>query len=177
MGNIGIVFERFPELETENLNLREIIGGDAKGIFEMFSDEEMLKYQGLPPMQSPEDADDYVMWTKESYNKKSFVRWAIEEKTTNKFIGLIGMYYFNEKELKAEVSYNLNKNYWGRGLMKEALSAIRFYMFNTINLKRIEAEIDPNNLTSIKLAEKLGFEKGELNENRVLYIVSKDNYV
>lgn len=173
MSNMKMIFEVFPELETVNFKLRQIIQGDSKDILEIFSDEQVVKYQGLPPMSCIEDAAGYISWADEGYNEKSLVRWAIEDKITRKVIGLMGIYYLNEKESKAEVSYNLNRSYWRKGIMREALEEFLMYMCDVIKLGKIEATIDINNYASIKFAEKMGFKKGEVQDNEIHYFYEK----
>jgi ribosomal-protein-alanine N-acetyltransferase len=56
-----------------------------------------------------------------------------------------------------ETGYDLNRAYWGRGVMREAMSAVLSYGFTTLELHRIEAIIDIQNVRSKTLLEKLGF--------------------
>ena len=67
---------------------------------------------------------------------------------------------------KAELGYWLNERSRGKGYMTEALETIIKFGFNEMNLHRIEAYINPDNLSSRKLVEKLGFsEEGMIREN------------
>ena len=48
------------------------------------------------------------------------------------------------------------RSYWGRGYATEAAQAVRDYAFNRLRLPRLIAMIDPQNIASIRVAEKLG---------------------
>ena len=74
-------------------------------------------------------------------------------------IGLITLHDFDNWNSKAEIGYMLNKKYWRQHVMSEAAIKVIHYAFEAIELNRIEALIDPENIASIKLNEKLGFAK------------------
>nr|WP_227494818.1 GNAT family N-acetyltransferase [Bacillus mycoides] len=58
------------------------------------------------------------------------------------------------KHYRAEVGYELSKDYWGKGLASEALEVVVKYGYHHFQLERIEALIEPANLPSPKLVEK-----------------------
>jgi len=51
----------------------------------------------------------------------------------------------------------LDPDFWGKGIMKEALLAAIDFGFNQMNLHSIEAHINPDNTASGMLLEKVGF--------------------
>ena len=72
-------------------------------------------------------------------------------------IGTCSFHSLNEAHHYVEVGYNLNRAYWGQGIMTEAVSTMLTYGFTEMEMHRIEARIDINNLRSKSLLEKLGF--------------------
>ena len=67
---------------------------------------------------------------------------------------------------RSEIGYDLLPAYWGQGLMAEALHAILAFGFDQMELHSVEAQIDPPNLRSRRLLERLGFRQdGLLREN------------
>lgn len=74
---------------------------------------------------------------------------------------LIGMITLNEIIRgcfqSAFVGYKIHKNYINQGYMTESLKAVVAYGFNEMKLHRIEANIMPKNLSSLKVAQKCGF--------------------
>ena len=66
----------------------------------------------------------------------------------------------------AEFGYDLRPEYWGRGLMTEALTAILDFAFTRLDLNRAQIVLMPRNGHSRRLAERLGFtEEGTLREH------------
>ena len=49
------------------------------------------------------------------------------------------------------------RDFWGRGLMSEALAAVLSYAFEDLGMHRIEADVDPDHAASLALLEKFGF--------------------
>ena len=84
-------------------------------------------------------------------------------------IGKCILFRFNHANHHAEIGYILNRNYWRRGLMQQALEAVIEFAFTTLDLHRIEADVDPQNTGSLAILEKLGFEREGLFRERWLH--------
>ena len=81
------------------------------------------------------------------------------EKENGKLIGTCGFFAFNEDALKAELGYELNSSYQGKGIMTEAITEALAFLFKKTEVNRAEAYVEPENTASQKLLEKLGFTK------------------
>ena len=68
----------------------------------------------------------------------------------------------------AEVGYWLGKHFWGRGITTASLQAVTVYSFDTLGLVRIEARVHPSNGASIRVLEKLGYQREGLLRSAVL---------
>ena len=73
-------------------------------------------------------------------------------------IGSIGL-YLELKEKRAEIGYSLAKEYWGLGIIPEAVERIFEYGFNEINLEKIFAQTDTRNLPSQSVMKKLNMKQ------------------
>src|SRR5262249_1720563 len=94
---------------------------------------------------------------------------AMEMETTGEVLGHCAMCRLNEQCRRAEINYCLKREYWGSGYMTEAASALIAHAFDTLNLHRIEADIDTRNLASSRLLERLGFiREGVLRERWIV---------
>lgn len=74
--------------------------------------------------------------------------------------GVIGALLFHRYEVasrRAEIGYVLGRTHWHQGLMREAVAAACTHAFATLGLRRIEAEVNPDNVASCRLLEGLGF--------------------
>jgi len=59
--------------------------------------------------------------------------------------------------LNASLGYYVGAPYVGQGYMAEGLELVKHYAFRTMNLHRLEANIQPNNTRSIALVKRAGF--------------------
>lgn len=82
--------QSFPLLETERLVLREITVEDAPGMLKYLSDKEVMKYYGLAPFQSVNDALDEISWYQSIFRNKTGIRWGITLKEQQEVIGSCG---------------------------------------------------------------------------------------
>lgn len=88
---------------------------------------------------------------------------SITEKETNKVIGSIGVHAakFNQGEFShnriIEIGYVLSKDYWGRGLVVEALKMVLCYLFKVQNFELVSVGHFKTNIQSKRVIEKSGF--------------------
>jgi len=82
------------------------------------------------------------------------LRWAITEKDTQKFIGIVG---FNSLNEASEIAYHLLPSVWGQGLMSEAVTAAIAWRMEEGGCTAFDAFIDPENKESITLAKRFEF--------------------
>ena len=123
--------------------------GDPVVIYYM-RDEEPLKTlaeaeEMLRPLQTPE-------------KMPGFKWWGIELKATGLLIGTCGYCRWDKQHHHAEIGYDLWPDYWGQGLMPEALRALIGYGFEEMALNRIEVTTHTENQRSQRVLAKLGFQ-------------------
>lgn len=88
---------------------------------------------------------------------KSLFQWGVARREDDWVIGTCTLYHLDGRNRRAEIGFALGREHWGRGLMQEALGALLGYAFDTLNLHRVEADVDPGNAASLRLLERLGF--------------------
>ncbi|HWO74634.1 MAG TPA: GNAT family protein [Bacillus sp. (in: firmicutes)] len=147
----------FPILETDRLILRQVTKDDASSLLKYLSDQEVMKYVGLEPFKSIEDALDEISWYQSIFEKKTGIRWGITIKNNGEVIGSCGFLKVVSQHYRSEIGFELSREYWGKGIASEAFEAIIRYGFEEMNLQRIEALIEPPNIPSQKLVERHGF--------------------
>ena len=160
------VFGNFPVLESERLLFRKMCIDDAKDLYLIESNDDVVKYMDKSKMKSIEDSKKYIDFCSEGYKKKVAIEWGVIEKNSNKYIGNIGFWKIISKHCRGEIGYALTPRCWGKGYMSEALKTIIIFGFRTLNLHSIEANVNPYNINSIKLLEKNKFvREGYFREN------------
>jgi len=188
MSGIYSMFKEFPWLETERFILREVSMEDCKDIYDIYCDEEAVKFQGIASMTSMEQAKKSVNFFLNGFVDKKFLKWCIARKEDNKVIGIITLHHIDVWSFRGEIGYMLNKKFWRQNVMSEAGEKIIKYAFNEVGFNRIEAHVHPDNRASIRLCEKLGFQREGLKkqcdinlrtnefEDRVMLAVLKSDY-
>lgn len=152
-------FSPFPILQTKNLILRQIHLDDAKEVFEIRSNPKTMKFIPRPLAETIEDAQKFITECNAGIEKNDYINWAIAQKDDNKLIGMIGFFRMQPENFRGEIGYILNPNFHGKGIMKEASDEAIKFGFEKMNFHSIEAVIDPNNVASEKLLQKLNFKK------------------
>ncbi len=159
-------FTPFPELHTDRLLLRNICMNDQQAVYMLRSNPEVMKYVPRPLVKTLEDAKAHIEKIQLTIEKKEGINWVIADRTTTKFIGIIGLFRVVKEDYRSEVGYMMLPEWQQKGIMNEALQKVIDYGFNEMRLHSIEAIIDGNNVASSKLLEKNKFRKeAEFKEN------------
>lgn len=145
--------------KTDRLYIRPVKIEDKELIFEYRSDSITNKYQGWIPKNIDEVTEFIEKIAPEINTPETWFQLAILHKETNIFIGDIGIHFLDMENRQAEIGCTLNKNFQGKGYATEALSEVIKYLFYNLQKHRIVTSIDPGNINSIKLVERLGFRK------------------
>ena len=146
----------FPILITERLNLREITMEDLERIFYFRSDPDITKYIEREP-QTLEKAKAHIEMIAAHYRQSKSISWGITTKNSHELIGTICLWNFSADRKTAEVGYDLDPNFQGKGIMREALKAVLNFGFSQMSFQTIEAYTDYRNIPSKKLLKALGF--------------------
>jgi RimJ/RimL family protein N-acetyltransferase len=125
-----------------------------------------MKYWCAEPLTNLAAAVEVLQQDLESDAAGKSMCWALTLKGQDRMIGKCILFQFSEQNRRAEIGYILNRDYWRRGLMQQALGAVIDFAFDTLKLHRIEADVDALNTASLGILEKLGFEREGLFRER-----------
>ena len=137
-----------PDLRTPRLRLRKLTMRDAQDIYQYSRDPEVARHVLWDAHRSIGDSRAYLRYMLRRYRNREPASWGIEYVDTGRIIGTIGFMWIQEDNNAAEVGYSLAREYWGRGLMTEALRAVLQYGFDHMDLNRIEAQHETTNPAS-----------------------------
>jgi len=146
-------------LTTERLILRWMDERDIDAHYAVFADPEVTRYWSGSPWTDREQAVKGIADTIADYASGSGVRFGIEVKASGELIGNASLHHFFEQNRRCEIGYALGSRHWGQGYAYEALHALLDYGFRELDLNRVEADVDPANIPSGRVLEKLGFRK------------------
>lgn len=150
---------KLPTIDASRIKLRHLEESDIDDLFDIFSDQEAMLYWSSPPFAERSEAAKLLLEIHKNLEKKQLFQWGIALRETDKIIGTSTLFHLDMRNRRAEIGYALNRNYWKQGFVNEALKALFKFAFDELNLHRIEADVDPNNAASIRVLEKLGFQK------------------
>ncbi|MDF2505279.1 MAG: acetyltransferase, ribosomal protein N-acetylase [Clostridium sp.] len=151
-------FNIFPEINTGRLNLREIKQEDAESIYKILSNPEVIKHDTFELFANIKQAEDMIKWVNDIYKQKRAIFWGITLKNNPEVIGFCKCEVEIPK-VRADLGYDLRREYWNMGIMTETLGAVIEFAFQSLDVNRIEATVSTENNSSIRVLEKSGFVK------------------
>jgi [ribosomal protein S5]-alanine N-acetyltransferase len=154
-------------LETERLYIRRFEEKDLPDFYAYASDAMVGPSAGWKPHESMEESEGIL---------KEFIKsadiFAMEHKKEGKIIGSLGLHEDRKRDFKGVrmLGYAMGKDYWGQGLMTEAVNALLEYAFIELDMKIISAYHYPFNQRSKRVLLKAGFTlEGTLKMASTLY--------
>ncbi len=121
---------------------------------------------GLPYPYTEQDAAEYISAMRSADENGTF---AFAITADHKVIGSIGIFrQGNIHRQTAELGYYIAEEYWGRGIMTQAVKLACTWVFDRSDILRIYAEPFSHNAASCRVLEKAGFRfEGTLRQNAV----------
>ncbi|WP_128894123.1 GNAT family N-acetyltransferase [Longirhabdus pacifica] len=142
---------------TKRLHLRKLEQNDAASLFTIWSDPDVTRFMNIDAYTTEEQVLHMIGILNKLFEENKAIRYAIIKLDTHDIIGTCGYNMFDFENEVTEIGYELGKTYWGQGFAAEAIQALLDHAFHTLSLHRVEAKIEPNNVNSIRLIEKLQF--------------------
>ncbi len=165
--NSKVIDKIFPIIDLGDYILREQTLDDAQDFLEYYSSPEVSRYIVSSIPKNIEEAKSEIRYWINVFNYNDGIYFGIARKTDNKLIGSIGVAGFNRFHNRVEASYDLAKEYWGRGIMTKALKEVLKYVFKEFKFNRVEAFVMPENTASKLVLLKCGFVfEGNLRQHR-----------
>jgi RimJ/RimL family protein N-acetyltransferase len=149
--------EMLPELPSHRLRLRQLTRADADAIFAVYSDPDSMRYWSRLPMTDVSEAREMIDRIDACRAREDLLQWGIEDRTDGAIIGTCTLFQIDRSNGRAEIGYILRSDRWGHGYGGEAISRLLEFARSGLALRRIEADVDPNNPASLRCLEKIGF--------------------
>lgn len=162
----------YPTLQTERLFLKILTLEHTAEVFRHFSDEDITRFMDIEPCKDMKEAEEIIQFHLDDIG----CRWGLFTKEESQFIGTCGFHYFRENSdgVTAELGFDLAKSHWGKGYMREVMETVTEYGFSKMNLAKIDATVEPDNVRSLALMRRLGFTQAEeLQDNLVYFYIKK----
>lgn len=159
-------------METDRLILRQWNKDDYQAYAELTSDSQVMRY--FPSTLSTFESNDQADKIKNIISENGWGFWAVELKSTNQFIGFVGLHYQDKNNSIPntpfiEIGWRLSAKYWRSGYASEAAKKALEFAFETLDVHSVYAFTALKNLPSQKVMMKIGMEniKHDFNHPRV----------
>lgn len=148
------------QIETERLVLREIEANDWHAMFDYWTDP---RYQRYYPVrhdleQTVRDLTGQFVASQTQQPRRNW-QLAVVSKAEGRLIGNCGIRVNDPEQREANIGYELNPRYWGHGYATEAAEAIVAFGFGELNMHRVWAECNADNIGSARVLERLGMRR------------------
>ena len=175
-------FTPFPIITTERLILRCLEVSDDQQIFMLRSDNRVNQYLARPKQKDIKESMAFISKINNGINNNEWIYWAITLKESSKLIGTICLWNFSSKKNVAELGYELDPAFQGKGIMSETLKKIIEFGFQEIELYTIDAYTHKNNNNSTILLQKHNFKldeerKDKGNSDNIIFMLTKQNWI
>ena len=142
-------------IETERLLLRKMREDDANSLLDIFSDPIAMRHFGVIFDRSR--MDKWVRDNLEHDKQHGFSLLSVVLKDNGEVIGDCGLETDKiEGDLIVGIGYDFKRSYWGKGYATEAAKAVLEYGFSNFDFDSIFGWIDPKNVPSRLVAERIG---------------------
>lgn len=157
--------EKKPTIETSRLRLRPMTKADIPALYEWMPNPDIYTYWGKGPSKAEKHPE--LLFEHPKKPTKSF-HLGIEEKTSGKVRGDLWVYLI-ESDRMASVAVRFAPFFQGKGYGTEALSAMTRFCFEYTELRRLWAEVDIRNVSSLRMLEKCGYiREGMIRQGRMV---------
>ena len=166
------------QLTTDRLELRPLCMDDAKNLLRIYSDPTFTRYWSTEPWTSLSQATAQIEKDLHELAAGEQLRLGIFLREHQDLIGTCSLFHLSKLCRRGEVGYGIAPEYWRRGYMYEAISALLRFAFDELRMNRLEADIDPRNTASERGLKKLGFKReGFLRERWIVGEVISDSAI
>ena len=144
-------------LYSARLTIRAVRDTDVDDLFAINGDPEVTRYLPYEAWRSVADGMAWIQRMRDLDAAGTGRQFMLELNEGRKVVGTLLLCRYDESSGCADLGFALGREYWRRGLMHEALTLFCTHAFEHINLRRLEAEVDPANHASNALLLRLGF--------------------
>jgi RimJ/RimL family protein N-acetyltransferase len=151
-----------PEIiRTSRLHLRKPLIEDAHEVFRNYgNDPEATRYLAWPTHRKVEDAFVAMLSRLMHWEQGSEFSWSITPPgDSGSVMGMISAIPDPRHAWRWSIGYVLGRKWWGQGYMTEAVRAITLELLRSPGVQRIWAWVDEENLASMRVLEKVGFQR------------------
>jgi RimJ/RimL family protein N-acetyltransferase len=144
--------------ETERLFIVNFEIDDTALLYQLTGNADVMKF--FPKVLNYHETNEMLCTILEQYKRYGYCFWKLQLRTNGQFIGIAGLLHQDiEGKEETEIAYRIVREHWNKGYATEAAQACREYAQNVLRKERLISLILPKNISSIRVAQKLGAQK------------------
>jgi RimJ/RimL family protein N-acetyltransferase len=143
-------------MKSERIYLRPLRKSDAQSVFEYRADPSIYQFQTWQPA-TIEEVEEFIRTqiAEEPNLPGTWFQLAICKSDNDALVGDCGLHFLLSEQEQVEIGITVRREYQGYGYAREALGLVFSYVFDDLNKHRIVASVDPRNISSIHLLERM----------------------
>lgn len=155
--------------QSPRLGFRNWIESDIAPMATISADKEVMKY--FPAVATYEQTAAFIKRMQEEFDEKGYCYFAVDELSTNRFIGFIGLSWRTfEADFTpcTDIGWRLSPDVWNKGYATEGAIKCLDYAFDTLRLDKVYAMAPKINVPSQRVMQKAGMIKESEFEHSLL---------
>lgn len=158
--NKNKLFSEFSFIKANGLILRKIEKSDLNDFYEICCNEKLYTYKPGNAKKSIATVENMISHYERDFNKKKVIFLGIcIDDDSQKLVGVAEIFDADDKVGAVTVGYTLNENYWGNGIATKTVNILLDYLFNEIDVNRVQAYVMPVNVKSQNVLKRSRFIK------------------
>lgn len=154
-----------PVLDGDRVRLRQPREADVPDLFAVFGDAETLRYWSHGPLADLAAARRYYDGIVSGLADRALFQWAVTA-GDDRLVGTVTLVDWDRANRRAEIGFVLHPSQHGKGLAADAVRTVLAWAFGPMGLHRVEADVEPPNAPSLRLLERVGFQREGLFRER-----------
>ena len=151
--------DRLPTISAPRVDLRWMTRDDAPALLEVFGDTEVMRFWSSPPLADLQAAQQLVDEIQDYFHTRKLFQWGVQLRGSPEVIGTGTLYDIDERHRRGGIGFALRRSVWGQGFATETIEALLRFSFERLDLHRMEADVDPENVRSLRALERQGFKR------------------
>jgi len=141
--------------ETERLAIRGWLASDEAAFAAMYADPEVMEFLQPAVGELEPIATRFARYAAAG-TARDFGIWAVLSKSTSEVVGTTMLKPLPDSDDEIEVGWHLARPHWGQGYATESARGAIQHGFESLDLERVVSVVEPRNVRSIAVAERIG---------------------
>jgi RimJ/RimL family protein N-acetyltransferase len=150
-------FPTIAQVRSSRLLVRPVSELDLPDLLEVNGDDEVTRFLPYPTWLSLDDGFSWLRRMQGVSESGTAQQLVVVRTVDSKVLGGVLLFKHEPGSARLEIGYVLGRQYWRQGFAREALAAVCGHLFRQGGIRRIEAEVNPDNAASCALLHSLGF--------------------